>query len=48
MMQNGVFSWVNKFDAINAQAMMVGQAIGGVLPAIARMFPVFPIGGVDG
>ena len=44
MMQNGGFSWVNKFDAINTQAITVGQGIGGVLPAIARTFPVFPIG----
>lgn len=37
MMQNGAFSWVNKFGAMNTQAMMVGQGIAGVLPGVARM-----------
>ncbi|KAF8423607.1 nucleoside transporter-domain-containing protein [Tirmania nivea] len=40
MMQNGVFSWVNKFDAINTQATMVGQGIAGVLPAIAQIMSI--------
>ena len=45
MMQNGVFSWVNRFDVINTQAMVVGQSIAGVLPGIARTFSMFSIGG---
>ncbi|KAF8455360.1 nucleoside transporter-domain-containing protein [Terfezia claveryi] len=40
MMQNGAFSWVNRFDAINTQAMMVGQGIAGVLPAIAQIMSI--------
>lgn len=44
MMQNGAFSWVNRFNAINTQAIMVGQGIAGVLPAIARISPGLPIG----
>ena len=38
MMQNGAFSWVNGFDPINTQGLMVGQGVAGVLPAIARMY----------
>lgn len=38
IMQNGAFSWVNRFSPINTQALMVGQSIAGVLPGIARMY----------
>lgn len=40
IMQNGGFSWVNEFDEINTQALMVGQGISGVLPGIARMLQI--------
>lgn len=39
-MQNGAFSWVNKFAPINTQAIMVGQGIAGVLPGVAQIMSI--------
>ncbi|KAI5817166.1 nucleoside transporter-domain-containing protein [Pyronema omphalodes] len=38
--QNGVFAFVNTFGGIYTQAIMTGQGIAGVLPAIAQIISV--------
>ncbi|KAH8153088.1 uncharacterized protein LAJ45_02675 [Morchella importuna] len=38
--QNGVFAFVNTFGGVYMQAVMTGQAIAGVLPAIAQIITV--------
>ncbi|KAH0603473.1 uncharacterized protein H6S33_007795 [Morchella sextelata] len=38
--QNGVFAFVNTFGGVYMQAVMTGQAIAGVLPAIAQIVTV--------
>lgn len=38
--QNGVFAFVNTFGGMYMQAVMTGQAVAGVLPAIAQILSV--------
>ncbi|KAF8252861.1 hypothetical protein K440DRAFT_535277 [Wilcoxina mikolae CBS 423.85] len=41
--QNGVFAFVNTFGGIYTQAIMTGQGIAGVLPAIAQIVSVLAV-----
>ncbi|KAK6341196.1 hypothetical protein TWF696_008283 [Orbilia brochopaga] len=41
--QNGLFAYVGPFGPIYAQAVMAGQGVAGVLPAIAQMISVLAI-----
>ncbi|CUS09872.1 unnamed protein product [Tuber aestivum] len=41
--QNGMFAFVNKFDGIYTQAVMTGQGVAGVLPAIAQIISVLAV-----
>ncbi|EWC46981.1 hypothetical protein DRE_03743 [Drechslerella stenobrocha 248] len=41
--QNGLFAYVSSFRPIYAQAVMAGQGVAGVLPAIAQMATVLVI-----
>jgi len=41
--QNGVFAFANRFGGIYMQAIMTGQGIAGVLPAIAQIVSVLAI-----
>ncbi|KAJ6263281.1 hypothetical protein Dda_1843 [Drechslerella dactyloides] len=41
--QNGLFAYVGPFGPIYAQAVMAGQGVAGVLPAIAQMVSVLAI-----
>ncbi|RPB02186.1 hypothetical protein L873DRAFT_1674118 [Choiromyces venosus 120613-1] len=41
--QNGIFAFVNKFGGIYTQAIMAGQGVAGVLPAIAQIISVLAV-----
>ncbi|KAL7271300.1 hypothetical protein RUND412_005952 [Rhizina undulata] len=47
MSQNGVFAHVNRYGGIYTQAIMTGQGIAGVLPAIAQIVSVVAIPQAD-